>query len=117
MPDWIRKPGTGAHPLEAVLQDLNGPIGLPTGSTVLWRAKIPGALTPKFQSAGIVVAPDAVVGDPNRGRVRYSPITADLDTPGLYEVDIYVSIAGLGTQPIPEAGYMFLLVLEGVDIV
>ena len=116
MPDWIRKPSTTAHPLEAIIQDLNGPINLPVGTTVTFRAKIPGQSTPKILAAGTVVSPDAMTGDPDMGRVRYTLTGPDLDTPGLYEVDIFATIPGLGTQPFPEDGFMFLLVLEGVDI-
>jgi hypothetical protein len=116
MPDWIRKPSTTAHPLEAIIQDLNGPISLPIGTTVTFRAKIPGQSTLKIMSPGIVVAPGASPTDPDIGRVRYTLVGTDLDTPGLYEVDIVATIPGLGVQPFPEDGYLWLLVLEGADI-
>jgi hypothetical protein len=123
MPDWIRKPGTNAHPIESILTSYNpttqtnDPMDLPSGTTVIFRAKQPGATLPKFSSDGIVVAPGAPVGNSDRGRVRYAFASADLDTPGIYQVDIFATVPGLGTQVFPEDSYQYLLVLEGADTV
>jgi hypothetical protein len=115
MPDWIRKPGVTAHPLEAVLQDRNGPIDLPPGTTVITRAKLPGEPTLKINAAASIVNPGASVGDPDRGRVMYTLQVIDLNEPGIYEVDFLANIPLLGEQVFPEDGYSYLLVLEGAD--
>lgn len=116
--DWIRKPITSAHPIDAILQDKNGPVDLPGGTTVVCRAKLPGAAAVKFSAAGTVVNPGAGIGQTGRGQVRY-PFTlpADLDTPGIYEVDWVATIPVVGIQVFPEDGYQFLMVLQGSDAV
>lgn len=116
MADWIRKPGMTAHPIDAILRDAAGPFDLPSGTTVVCRAKLPGAAVVKFSAGGSVIAPGAIVGVADRGRVRYSFASTDLDTPGIYEVDWVVTIPGSGVQVFPENGYQILLVMEGADL-
>jgi len=113
-PDWVLKPLTTAHPLTATLSDTGGPIDLPVGTTVTIRAKAPGATTTLLSASATVVEPGAAPTSPNRGVVSYTLQSADLK-PGIYEVDFLVTIPGLGVQPVPEDGYMNLLVLEGAQ--
>lgn len=119
MADWIRKSGPqGGRVIEATLQDELGPVDLPVGTTAQIRIKQPGdpAAWPALIADVEVVAPGALEGDPDRGRVRYTPGDADL-VPGVFDVDFKATIPINGAAYFPEDGYMYLLVLEGADSV
>lgn len=117
MADWIRKRGTTAEPLVAILSDVNGPIDLPSGSSVTVRAMLPGAAAPKINASATIVAPGAVIGNADRGKVLYTLVDADLDTPGMYDVDWLVNNPSVGTAIFPKNGYMYLMVLDGANAV
>ena len=115
MADWIRKSGPqGGRVIEATLQDELGPVDLPVNTTAQIRIKLPGEDAPPALIADVeVVDPGAAQGDPDRGRVRYTPLD-DL-VPGIFEVDFKAVIPVNGEAYFPEDGYMYLLVLEGAD--
>lgn len=115
MADYVMKQGDLTTPIFATLTDKNGPVDLPVGTGVLFVSKVMGAATVKTSAAASVVAAGALVGNPDRGRVRYDLQAADVDASGLYEVEWVVSLpTGVVPQRFPDDGYQSLIILQNV---
>src|SRR5215471_21231877 len=122
MADWIRTEQGRIHSLFAQLNDANGPLDLPMGTTVSFIGRPcynpepmdPGQTVVPLATIGggaVVERPGATMDDPNRGFVRYDLSDADVAAQAVYRCLWYVLLPGqTNAQPFPEDSDMFLWV-------
>lgn len=92
---------------DAILRDAMGdPIDLQAGDTValFMRQAGPPRAAKISGAACIIVAPGALPDDPDRGRITYAWVPADTDTPGKFELEVRLTLAGGGVETFPNAG-------------
>lgn len=95
--------------IQTVLRDgMNQPVGLGPSDVVTFRFQPLSCLFPVTEFPAMVVAPDAPVGDPNRGAVSCSiPFDAYIP-PGRYNVEWLVEFAMGAESTFPNRGYNVL---------
>lgn len=123
MADYIRKQSSGfGRSFYATLTDINGPVDLPAGTVITFIAKRVGVHVStdaaEISAPGVVIAPDAPIGNPDRGRVRYDPASGAMALPGIYNVEWLVARpTGNTPQRFPEDGHMVLIVLPSAELI
>ncbi len=87
MPDFVIAQGDREPSISDILTDQDDtPKNLTAGSIVFRRRLRPGGV--KVENAAIIV------GDPTLGQVQYDWAPGDTDTPGVYDYQWVVTIAG-----------------------
>lgn len=93
--------------VEAQLGDRNGPVNL-TGATVLFIMKLPTASVPKVSAQCVIV-------DAPLGRVQYTWVGTDTDTPGAYRSEFQVSLPGGVVVTFPNDDYVPTIIADDLD--
>lgn len=101
------KVGDAGTKVRATLKSGGDPVDL-TGASVKFIMRLPGASAPKVNAA-------ATVEDAAAGKVAYTFIAADLDTPGDYWAEWQVTFGGGAVQTFPAGGYNIVRVVDDLD--
>ena len=107
--------GDTAKPIEADLSDEDGPIVLLGAAIRFLMAPVPesGKTVPVVVGVAVAVNPNAVLGDPDLGKVRYQWADGDTDVPGVYRGQWEVTFAN-GTRETFPTGYNEIIIYERV---
>lgn len=100
--DYVLARGDTQPKISATLFDALGvPVPLPPGSTVKFIMKKWGASVVEINSPATIVG-----GSNTTGAVEYQFVSADVDTPGIYDAQWQVTFSGGGlVQTFPVGGY------------
>ena len=91
--------------IEDVLRDSKGVLVDLTGATIRYQARIPGsALSLGIDQAAVAVAPTT------SGKVRYTVVAADTDTPGALVEQWKVTFGGGQIERFPASKHKLLIV-------
>jgi hypothetical protein len=112
MADFVQNVGTLGDPLVSILQDANGPLDIPAGSSV--KISIGMFDNPPIVSLAnaTVVDPGAPINSPDRGKVMYTELSADVASEGIYGVRWWLTKPGQQAVPYPEGDPLTLLIMR-----
>jgi hypothetical protein len=111
MTAWRRKPPTywaKGDTAPAIAEQLFDGMGTPvvlTGASVRFRAWAPGAASAEVDAA-------ATITDAATGKVSYTPVAADTDTIGAYQVTWKVTFSGGAIEKFPNSTPQRLIVVD-----
>ncbi len=105
--DFFIKVGDTLPPVEAVLADALGPVGL-TGATVRWHMRLEGT------TGALKANAPAVIVSALDGAVRYDWAPADTDTPGVYEAEWEVTFPDSSVITFPNDHHLRVMVRAAV---
>lgn len=94
------------RPLDAVLEDQNGPVNLAGVLSVKFLMK------PKLSGQGTTVDGDATVVDALAGKVRYAWLSGDVAAAGAHRAEFQVTFADGSVETFPNGDYVDVVILE-----
>lgn len=103
-------------PVESVLSDEDGPAPL-LGAQVRWRmrpAPKSGLTLPALDVPATIVNENAVLGDPDYGKVRYYWQPGDTDVWGIFHGQWNVTFSLGGEETFPSDGYIEVVILKSL---
>jgi hypothetical protein len=106
-PDAYWKQGDTAPAIAEQLFDGTGTPVVLTGATVKFIGAFRGQASPEISAA-------ATITDAATGKVSYTPVTADTDTPGSLLVEWQVTFAGGAIETFPNSDYQKVVILTQV---
>ena len=103
---WLKEADT-APKLQATLK--NGTVAANlTGATVKVRME-------ELSTSKSILDATATITDAPNGLVEYQWAAADVDTPGAYRVEFFVTYAGGLIQRFPQRGYLEVVIAERIE--
>jgi hypothetical protein len=101
---YWKKGDTAPAIAEQLFDGLNAPVNL-AGAAVRFRAWGQGAASAEVDAV-------ATITDAALGKVSYTPVAADTDTPGAYLVDWRVTFGGGAIEKFPNSDWQKLLIKD-----
>lgn len=111
MPDvtFEIKENDTAPALEGILRDgFKRPINL-TGATVVLNTRLRPGGAVKVNGGSMTT-----IGEPVKGRSKYSWTASDTDTPGIYEWEVQITFSNGKIRTIPPKGHFILEVTDDI---
>lgn len=114
MADFVVKQGDTSPPFRATLQDGLGAAVDLQGATVRFVMRRRGSRLTKVAAAGVIEQ----VGngsDGSKGKIRYDWLTANTDTPGLYDAEAEVTFSGGKIETFPNLSHWIVYITDDLD--
>jgi len=101
-----RKKGDTGYPITATLKAAGTPVNLTGGSVTI-------TMVNRISRAVKVNAAACTITDAPNGAVSYQPLSTDVDTPGVYDVEFRATLAGLVSH-YPSEGFEPLTIQDNL---